>query len=117
MDKCFVCCGMVDGGRGAVGVAGRVGIKKMRKIATYFNLKYKMLFHTLRRRLIGELQASIRSGEFTERSLARYLGVSQPHLHNVLHGVRALTFDLADHAIVKLQIPWQTLWKDGPPRP
>ena len=82
----------------------------MRKNATYFNLKYRMLFHALREGLLEELRAIVRSGQFTERSLARYLGVSQPHLHNVLAGVRALTFEFADHAISKLDIPWDLLY-------
>jgi len=69
-----------------------------------------MLFHALRNGLIEELRTLVRSGQFTERSLARYLGVSQPHLHNVLCGVRALTFDFADHAISKLDIPWDVLY-------
>ena len=72
-----------------------------------------MLFHQLRERLLEEMRASIRCGDFTERGMARRLGVSQSHLHNVLAGVRALTFELADHVIVQLEIPWQRLWKDS----
>ncbi|MFN7936878.1 MAG: XRE family transcriptional regulator [Bryobacteraceae bacterium] len=68
-----------------------------------------MLFHTLREALLDEIRTTISSGAFTERSLARFLGVSQPHLHNVLNGTRALTFHLADHIITKLEIPWDSL--------
>lgn len=38
----------------------------------------------------------IRNGEFTERGLARILGVSQPQLHNVLKGARPLKPEFAD---------------------
>jgi len=38
----------------------------------------------------------IRNGEFTERRLARVLGVSQPQLHNVLKGARPLKPEFAD---------------------
>lgn len=69
------------------------------------------MFQTLRKSLILELQRRIQNGEFTERAMARYLGVSQPHVHNVLKGKRALTFELADHIIVRLRIPWESLWK------
>ena len=68
-----------------------------------------MLFHALREALLNEIRNTIRSGAFTERSLARFLGVSQPHLHNVLNGSRALTFHLGDHIITKLDIPWDSL--------
>ncbi|MBS1825262.1 MAG: XRE family transcriptional regulator [Acidobacteria bacterium] len=68
-----------------------------------------MLFHALREALLTEIRDTIRAGTFTERSLARFLGVSQPHIHNVLNGSRSLTFHLADHIITKLEIPWETL--------
>lgn len=84
----------------------------MRIMVTYFNLKYRMLFHTLRERLLGHLRSLIQCGDYTERGLARELGVSQPHLHNVLAGVRALTVELADHVITKLEIPWADLWPE-----
>ncbi|MBL8178906.1 MAG: XRE family transcriptional regulator [Bryobacterales bacterium] len=71
----------------------------------------------MRERLLAELHTLIRSGQFTERGLARHLGVSQPHLHNVLAGVRALTFDLADHAIATLDIPWDLLYPNQPHHP
>ncbi len=38
----------------------------------------------------------VRSGEVSERGLARLSGISQPHLHNVLKGIRALSPDSAD---------------------
>ena len=36
-------------------------------------------------------RAEIRSGKFSERQLAKRAGISQPHLHNSLHGVRTLS--------------------------
>ena len=69
-----------------------------------------MLFDALRQALLNEIRNTIRSGHYTERSLARTLGVSQPHIHNVLCGARALTFDLADHITSKLEISWDLLY-------
>jgi plasmid maintenance system antidote protein VapI len=55
-----------------------------------------MTFHDLQQRLIGDLRQRVHSGEATERSLARTTGVSQPHMHNVLKGIRLLSADTAD---------------------
>jgi hypothetical protein len=40
----------------------------------------------------------------TERGLARMTGVSQPHIHNVLKGVRILTPEIADAILRALQL-------------
>jgi hypothetical protein len=53
-------------------------------------------FRELQRRLVAYLQARVRSGEVTERGLARTTGVSQPHMHNVLKGKRLFSPDTAD---------------------
>lgn len=37
------------------------------------------------------------------------LGYSQPHIHNVLHGRRRLTIEVADHILETLAIPIETL--------
>ncbi len=55
-----------------------------------------MTFRDLHQRLIEDLRQRVRSGEVTERSLARTTGVSQPHIHNVLKGKRLLSADMAD---------------------
>ena len=68
-----------------------------------------MIFSTMRQSLLREVRRRIHNGEFTERSLARRLGVSQPHLHNVLKGVRKLSLELADHIVVRLDIPLSRL--------
>jgi hypothetical protein len=49
-------------------------------------------------RLLAYVRGQISNGELTERGFARLIGISQPHVHNVLKGVRKLspnTFDLA----------------------
>ena len=56
-------------------------------------------FEELQRRLIRLVNYRISNGDFTERGLARMLRISQPHLHNVLKGVRKLTPGLADHLL------------------
>lgn len=61
-----------------------------------------MKFAELQARLRADLLCRLRNGEWTERGLARYVGVSQPHMHNVLSGVRLLTPDLADSILAHL---------------
>ncbi len=56
-----------------------------------------MNFQDARLRLLAYVRNEIRNGELTERRLARLVGISQPHAHNVLKGVRTLSpqvFDL-----------------------
>ena len=52
-------------------------------------------------RLLDFLSSRINNGEFTERGLARLIGVSQPQLHNVLKGKRKLQTKLADRILQK----------------
>jgi transcriptional regulator with XRE-family HTH domain len=61
-------------------------------------------FGQLQNRLISFVTWRIRSGEFTERALARVLGVSQPHLQNVLKGVRPLKPEFADSLLRQFEI-------------
>ncbi len=63
-----------------------------------------MSFAVLRERLLDRLRRLVSNGEFTERGLARFLGVSQPHVHNILNGFRALTPALFDAALGRLRI-------------
>lgn len=63
-----------------------------------------MHFGLLHQRLVQHIRARVRSGEMTERSLARLAGVSQPHLHNVLKGQRFLSADMADQVLRHLHI-------------
>jgi AraC-like DNA-binding protein len=53
-------------------------------------------FQNLRDRLIARIRLRIQNGEITERQVARQSGISQPHLHNALKGLRLLSFDMAD---------------------
>ena len=55
-----------------------------------------MTFVLLRSRLISLLQRRVRNGEWTVRALARRSGISQPHLHNVLKGIRQISEENAD---------------------
>ena len=61
-----------------------------------------MTFHELQRRLLDRLRRKIRSGEVTERGLAKLSGISQPHLHNVLKGKRVLSVEMADEILHNL---------------
>ncbi len=55
-----------------------------------------LTFSGLRRRLLNLVRARLFNGELTERRLARIIGMSQPHMHNVLKGARVLKPELAD---------------------
>jgi hypothetical protein len=69
-------------------------------------------FRELHQRLIDVARERVRAGEFTERGLARIAGVSQPHMHNVLKGIRSLSADAADRLLraLRLSIP-DPIWK------
>ena len=58
-----------------------------------------LTFESLTVRLIERLRWKIRCGEWTERSLARRAGISQPHLHNVMKGERELSPGAADRLL------------------
>ena len=47
-------------------------------------------------RLLTYVRNLIRNGELTERALARQIGISQPHIHNALKGVRTLSPEVLD---------------------
>jgi hypothetical protein len=63
-----------------------------------------MDFSTLQRRLLDAARRKVRNGEVTERALAQLAGISQPHLHNALKGIRALSPELADRLLMKLEL-------------
>lgn len=56
----------------------------------------------LQRRLLDQVRLRLCNGELTERRLARMAGISQPHMHNVLKGVRSLTPEVADLLLASL---------------
>lgn len=63
-----------------------------------------LTFEELRNKLLENLRARVRNGEVTERRLARLTGISQPHVHNLLKGVRTLSPDLGDQILKSLQM-------------
>jgi len=69
-----------------------------------------MSFEKLLDNLIEVLRERVRNGEITERRLARITGISQPHLHNVLKGVRVLTPDLSDRILREISLSVSDLW-------
>lgn len=64
----------------------------------------QITFELLHRRLLEHINWRINNGEYTERGLARLLGISQPQMHNVRKGIRRLSVDLADRMMAKLNI-------------
>ena len=63
-----------------------------------------MRFHTLQRRLLEYLREVVQNGDATERSLARRTGLSQPHMHNILKGIRSMNSVVADLVLERLGI-------------
>ncbi|MGD0497729.1 MAG: helix-turn-helix transcriptional regulator [Bryobacteraceae bacterium] len=63
-----------------------------------------MNFRRFHDRLRANLRQRVRSGEITERGLARLTGVSQPHIHNVLKGKRLLSPEMADRVLDHLRM-------------
>ena len=61
-----------------------------------------MNFKELRGRFIAHLRQRVRTGELTERGLARISGVSQPHIHNVLKGKKLLSAEMCDEVLRQL---------------
>ena len=68
-----------------------------------------MNFQDLQRRLIALLRDRIRSGQLSERGLARLTGISQPHIHNVLKGKRSFSIEISDTILFFLKIDIQDL--------
>jgi hypothetical protein len=66
-----------------------------------------MDFETLQRRLLSRVRDRVRNGELTERGLARMIGISQPHMHHILKGVRTLSMEIADRILRRLE--WTVL--------
>lgn len=70
-------------------------------------------FHETHERLLAQLHDRLRNGEVTERSLARHLGISQPHVNNVLRGRRKLSPEIADLLLNFLHVSLLDLYADG----
>ncbi len=55
-----------------------------------------MTYQDAQSKLLALVRDRIQNGELTERGLARRIGISQPHVHNVLKGVRNLSSEIFD---------------------
>ena len=55
-----------------------------------------MTFHEAQLKLLAYVVDRIHNGELTERGFARRIGISQPHVHNVLKGARNLSPEIFD---------------------
>lgn len=64
-----------------------------------FSAQEKITYRLLQTRLIKTVNTRIKNGEFTERGLAKLVGISQPQIHNVLKGARKLNVELADRLL------------------
>lgn len=63
-----------------------------------------MTFQDARLKLLAYVRDQVRNGEFTERGFARLVGISQPHAHNVLKGVRNFSPEIFDLALKNLHL-------------
>jgi hypothetical protein len=61
-------------------------------------------FQELQKKLVSLARERIRSGQFTERGLARSCDISQPHMHNVLKNIRSFSNESADRLMRALDI-------------
>lgn len=68
------------------------------------NSRKTVTFGALQERLIRFVNGRIQNGDFTERGLARILGISQPQIHNILKGARKLRPEVADRLIAKFEM-------------
>jgi transcriptional regulator with XRE-family HTH domain len=72
-----------------------------------------MNFFDFQARLMAHLRGLVRGGEITERGLARLTMVSQPHIHHVLKGKRALSPETADKILLQLRLDLLDLLEPG----
>lgn len=72
-----------------------------------------MTLGDLQQRFVTLLRNRVRNGELTERGLARMVGVSQPHVHNVLHGKRSFSVQTTDDIMRLLRVDVLDLIEPG----
>jgi hypothetical protein len=72
-----------------------------------------MNFNSLQTRLVETLREMVQSGQATERGLAKKTGISQPHIHNVLKGLRYFSMEVSDQILSRLQISVEDLAPAG----
>jgi len=70
-------------------------------------------FFDTHERLLAEIRNRLRNGELTERALARHLGISQPHVNNVVRGRRKLSPEIADLILNFLHCSLLDLYAEG----
>lgn len=63
-----------------------------------------MTYQDAQAKLLAYVRDRVHNGEFTERGLARLIGISQPHVHNVLKGVRNLSEEIFDSMLEHFQL-------------
>lgn len=61
-----------------------------------------LTFGRLQEGLVQSVRRRVNNGEYTERGLARMIGISQPHMHHVLKGLRGLTPEVGDALVACL---------------
>jgi hypothetical protein len=61
-----------------------------------------LTFERLQEGLVQSVRRRVNNGEYTERGLARMIGISQPHMHHVLKGLRSLTPEVGDALVACL---------------
>lgn len=85
-------------------------------LATPISAGYqKMTIRQMQQRLLVLLNEKVRRGEMSQRRLARLTGFTQPHIHNVLKGARAMNANLADAALHCLNLSVRDLIAEGVP--
>ncbi len=72
-----------------------------------------LYFETLQERLLDTVRWRVQNGELTERRLAGRVGISQPHMHNLLKGIRVLSPEMADRILRALNMSLQDLFQPG----
>ena len=78
-----------------------------------------MRCQTLLRQIVELAHYQVHIGRTTERHLAKMAGVSQPHLHNVLKGIRHLSPESGDKILAALGLSVTDIlwWHPGDPEP
>lgn len=67
-----------------------------------------MNFSDLQSELVKILRTKIRNGEISERRMAVEVGLSQPHIHNIMKGLRQISPSVADRLMSRYQIRLET---------
>jgi hypothetical protein len=75
-------------------------------------VRSSVTFELVQKRLLAFVSAQVQRGDYTERGLARVIGVSQPQIHNLLKGKRRLQPSLADRIMAKFDIDILDLLED-----